>query len=191
MFTTFLSLPPILILAYIILWILSIWFLLVFIRYTYIALFYRNKFYYLGYKSAILWLKNFGKALKEDVFNEEKKLDIKGKIGIIKMRMKELVIKQEIEVIQSTISQLNEVIEKIKNIKKNDLLNLEDQTMNSISDKLKSVIWSNDIIEVKSIIEDIAWHIDGLKSTLSSLDIASIYNDISKKLDAHTNEYIP
>ncbi len=189
MFTAFLGLPPILMLAYILLWILSIWFLLVFIRYSYIALFYRNKFYYLGYKSAILWIKNIGKALKEDVFNEDKKLDIKGKIGIIKMRMKELVIKQEMEGIQSIISQLNEVIEKIKDIKKNDLLNLEDQTMSSISDKLKSIIWSNDINEVKSIIENVSWHIDELKNTVSSLDIASIYGDICKELDVHTDEY--
>ena len=190
MFTAFLGLPPILMLAYILLWILSIWFLLVFIRYSYIALFYRNKFYYLGYKSAILWLKNFGKALKENVFNEEKKLDIKEKIGIIKMKMKELVIKQEVDGIENTISSLNEVIEKIKDIKKNDLLNLEDQTMNSISDKLRSITWSSDINEVKGIIEDISWHIDELKNTLWNLDIASIYIDISKELGIHTNEYV-
>ena len=103
--------------------------------------------------------------------------------------MKELVIKQEIDGIQNTISSLNEVIEKIKDIKKNDLLDLEDQTMSSISDKLRSITWSSDINEVKSIIEDVSWHIDELKNTVSNLDIASIYNDISKGLDIHTDEY--
>lgn len=189
MFNNFINLPPLLLIAYTILSILAIWFILVFIRYAYISFFYRNKFYYLWYKSGILWLRNFWQAVKDEILKKEDKNDIKEKINLIKLKLRELVVVREIDTIENNIKTLNEIIEKIKDVKKDEFLKLEEDTFDNIRNRIQTLIWSTDIKELKKVIEDISGYVDDLKWSISTIDVSNIYNILSKDLNKHTDEY--
>ena len=184
------NLPLYLLIAYAVLTILFTWFMLVLIRYAYISFFYRNKFYYLGYKSGILWIRNFWQAVKDDVLKKEYTIDIKERINLIKVKLKELVITPEIDVIKDNIAILDQILIKIKDIRKDEFLKLEEDTFDNINNRLQSLIWGNDMTELKKVIEEISQYIDELKGIVSTIDSTAIYGAISSELAIYTDEYI-
>lgn len=154
------------------------------IRYYYIYLLYWNLDVYFWYKRWYRWIKHFLKTIKKDLTDE--KVDITKKIKLIKDKLKELTIKNDLALIQEQINKLDGKTSKnyefflnsFKELEENIIFNIDNQFNND--DSVNNI--KSDIDKIWNLLEDV-------NESVEKIDKENIYRKVSEYINNYIDNF--